>query len=185
MKTIYIVFFITLLIFFPLKITINGIFVGEHKKLYCDVNLYGFIKIKSFYIRFYASKLVAHITKNIAIIYPYKKILNRKSILKFYKDIHVKNLYILTDIGLKNEISNTISASIIINFMFNIVSAILINNKPHVKLKNIINIREETDVINSYIKLKFYTNIFVIIINLTKIILEKILNGKTKKFAKQ
>ncbi len=185
MKVIYILTIIATILFIPLKVHANIIFNANEKKAYCEINLYRRIKIKSLYITFNKKDLIIHLSDKKAMIYPYKNFIQNKSFLKFYKDVNIKELYVLAEIGKINDISTLLTSTFIYNFIFNTILSTLKEIKPFIRAKSVTNITNQDNLFNLFANVQVYVNIIVIMINLIKIFMEKIINAKRKKYGKK
>ncbi len=181
MKTIFILVASIVTLFLPIKINVSAFIIDEIKRAFFNVNAFGFIKIISGYLSFNKYGMAIHITKNKAIVIPYKNFINTKKVIKYYKDFHVNYINILVEVGAKNNLEELITASIIYNFIFNNVAEVIKERKPYVKINSNINIAFNNDYFNLYVKTKLYLNLITIFINLFKILMEKMFNAKRKR----
>jgi hypothetical protein len=158
---------------------INIAYFSELNKTFFSLYFYKLFKLKSGYITLNSDGIFIHLTDRKAIFLPLKNIKNSKNVLKFYKDFHFNDLYIIIETNLEN-IDNKLPFLMIYNYVFNTYTRILNERKPYVKLKSAICFSEDNKQINLYLKSKIYVNLLVIIINLIKTALEKIINAKRK-----
>ncbi len=179
MKVVYIFTLITIFLFFPIKLYINIAYFSELEKTFFSVYFYKLFKIKSGYITLNSDGIFIHLTDKKAVFLPFKNIKNSKNVLKFYKDFHFNDLYIVIETNLEN-IENKLPFFMLYNYVFNTYAQILNERKPYVKLKSAVCFTQNYSQTNLYIKTKIYVNLLVLIVNLIKTALEKILNAKRK-----
>ncbi len=161
---------------FPILFNVKLFFSLDLKKLYFSINIYN-LSILSGYIEQIKEGFAIHLSKNTAIIIPYKKILGIRASAKPLKDYHFINLNIDIDLGNENNMLTATSTAFLINYICRHYEFYLKNNKPHVNLNKSINIYEHTNALNVAIKIQVLINLLIISISLIKIGVNKILNA--------
>ena len=175
------VLIVSIILFFPLFLSINGFISKDLKKIYFSICLFGFIKILSGYAQFLSDGVAFHLTRKKAYIYFYKKIFDLKNSVKPLKDYHIIKFYSVLEIGSLNGLFLPLSAGIALNYVNNIILWLFDNKKPYVKINNYIDIYENKDIFNLYLKASLVLNLLMIILSIIKICVEKIVNGIRKR----
>ena len=170
------VLIITILLIFPLFLNINLIFIKDAKKVFWNINLFGFINVVSGYIYTFEKGIVIIYGKKQKILYYLDLFDIGKSIKPFY-DYHFIKIISLTEIG-----SNNILIPASIGFLIQYINWFMCDffkyKKPQLKIKNDVNVYEGENIFNVYLKARIIFNMLMVVISIIKIVTEKILYAK-------
>ena len=166
---------IYVLLIFPIFINIKLFFCKENKKLFFAINCFMFTIIGG-YVEQIKEGFAIHVTKNKAIIIPYKKVLGLKSSVKPLKDYHFIKLNMEIDIGNDDNIVASLSIAYIINYVHAIIKGYINQIKPYVVFNQNVNVIENSETFNIKIDSLILFNLLMVLLSLVKIFVEKIIN---------
>lgn len=169
-----------ILLIFPIFINLKLAFILQDKKLYFNIKLYGLINILNGYIEKIDEGLAIHLTKNKAIIVPYKKLLNVKGSVKPLMDYHFYNVTLDVTLGNENSILTPTTISFISSYIINQITWYLYHKKPYVKINKNFTVIEEKNICDVRFSTLILFNLLMIILSIIKIVVEKIINGIRK-----
>lgn len=170
------VLIITILLIFPLFLNINLIFIKDAKKVFWNINLFGFINVVSGYIYTFEKGIVIIYGKKQKILYYLDLFDIGKSIKPFY-DYHFIKIISLTEIG-SNNILIPASIGFLIQYINWFICDFFKYKKPQLKIKNDVNVYEGENIFNVYLKARIIFNMLMVVISIIKIVTEKILYAK-------
>ncbi len=173
---LFVVLAITIVIFFPIFIKGNAIFLAVDRKLYFNVNAFKFINILGGYIKIESKGIRTFLSSKKVIFMPYKNIFNVKEKIKPLMDYHVIELNYLLDIGSINNHEQALTFGLLSNRIFNSTSKLFKTNKPYLNLKGKTRIYHDRNVLNVFLHVKICLNLFMIILSFVKILTEKLIN---------
>ena len=169
------------ILIFPIYINTNCFINKESKKIFFKIDAFKIIKIVGGYISFYKQGLAIHISEKKALLIPFKNFIGIKEKVKPLKDYHFIKFNSLIEIGTYDNLIFPIVFSNIYAWHNNLLGRILYNKKPYIDYRNDVNIIENENSLNVYVKLVTILNLLMILISLIKIITEKILNAINRK----
>lgn len=175
LKVMIVVFLIFAFLFLPIILNIGIVLPLKTRKGYYSINLFGLIPINSGYVQLINEGICLHFTKNKAKIISYKDILNIKTTIKPIKDFQIIKLNTCLDVNCVNNEFTCIYLSFLIRFMSDIIGNVLKINKNYLKFNSTVNLVDE-NVFNIYFQTKVMFNLIVIIIEIFRLILEKVIN---------
>lgn len=165
---------IYLFLIFPLFVSVKIFYCNQHKKLYFALNLFSFT-IVSGYVEQINEGFAIHLTENYALIVPYKSFLGIKSRIKPLKDYHFIKLKYNIDLGMKENLIDSVSIAFVLNYVYTMINFFTIQKKPYVNLNQSINVFEDKNIFNVTIDLLVIFNLLMIVLSLIKILVEKII----------
>ena len=170
---------IIVLIIFPIFVKSELFFCKKNKKLFFCFKIFSFLRIIFGEISANSNGLIINLNYKKNIIYPYKNFINIKEKIKPLRDYHLLKCKILFKIGVCDMNEGIIIASAF-QSINEIINSLLREIKPYIKLKNIINIYEDSDDKNAFISLTFVFNLLTVILGIIKKFWGKLLIWKAK-----
>ncbi len=168
-----IIFISAIILIFPIFLNIEIFFNSEFKKLFFAIKLFG-IKCIGGYVEKVFDGFTIHITKNFAVIIPFKNLLSMRTKVKPLRDYHFIKFNTSVDLGTNKNLLLGFSFGFILNYIYNISHWLAFNIKPYLNCKNNINIFEDKQLFNFSIDSTILLNLLMIILSIIKIIMEKI-----------
>lgn len=172
---------IILLIIFPFFVNFYGYFSKKSKKLYFAIYLFSFFKIVSGYIELCNEGVLIHYKNNKAVLIYFNKVFGLRNKFKPIQDYNLTSFSSVLDVGKENFSINLLTFSMIYNLINNNFGWYFHHNKPYLKINNEVNIFINNNLLNFYVKTNVVFNILTILINLVKMLLEKVLYGRKTK----
>lgn len=165
----------TIIIIFPIFLNIDIIFSKEAKRVIFLLRIFGFIKIISGYIERIEEGFAIHVSPKKAFIIAYDKIFGMRNKVKPLRDFHFIKVRSITELGSDKSIVAPLCAGFVFNYINWFLCRYFYVNKPHLDVKNDVNIYEEKNVFNIYFSGTVVFNLFMIILSAIKILTEKII----------
>lgn len=175
LKIMITVFLIFAFLFLPFILDVGVVFPLKAKKGYFSIRLYGIIPILSGYLELLKDGLCVHLTKNKAIIFPYKKIFDIKTTIKPIKDFQIIKFNLNIDVGSSDNDFLPLYLANVLSFASNVVGKALKERKNYLNFNTDVNIYNY-DTFNLYLSGKVMFNVLIIILEILRFILEKIVN---------
>lgn len=165
---------------FPIFITVFGIVSKQKKGIGFEIVLYGFLKVFKGSIFKRGSFLLIEHTFKKKYYMPVSEIFSMKTTIKPLKDFHILKLKTLTEIGLNGDVFLPCMGISVFKFLNNGICKIINADKPYLKLKNDVNLYENRDCFNVYIKTVVVFNLMMVLLSLIKIIIGKLVYAVKK-----
>lgn len=176
-----VVIIVYVFLIFPIFLNINVKYSKNEKLLEYKIKMFNFITILFGNIELIDEGIAIHINNKKAILIFYKDIFSMRKKFKPLKDYHIFKFNTSISIGINENEMQTLNFIFLYNYIFNIVGQITNQIKPYLTLKSKINLFNKEDFLILLLKTTFVFNIFMVLISLIKIILEKIVYAiKTK-----
>lgn len=177
---IWIIFLAFVLIIFPIYLKFD-LHVENKPVIYYQFSLYGLINFFYGRVKFNKNKLeiYGNLIKNKVL--RYKDIINFRSKIKPLKDYHLISFSSMIELGDSDNILKPLSCLFVLDNVSNIIKPIVWKNKPYLIINNQLNIYQDKNLFNVYIKSACMLNILMIILSIFKILMEKVFNGFRKK----
>jgi hypothetical protein len=153
-----------------------NVFLDINKnKYYFGIFLFKFIKLYGGYFQLFNEGLVFHVSENKALILPYDKVFESRNKFKITKGFEIIRFHQVIEYGNKNDLEKPVYVTALTQIIFGIIYGKTKATKPFVNLKNSTLLIEEDDIFKLSANIVAAFNMIVIIIFLSKILLEKIL----------
>lgn len=174
-KIVLILFFGVLLLIFPVFLSVNALFVGDLKKAYAGIYLFGFIKIIGGYAEKIQEGIAFHVSDKKAFIIPFKSLYGAREKIKPFIDYHFISVTTVIELGSENGLLTPLSAAFVASYAENLIAWYYSLKKPYLKLDNRFNVYVNEKTFNVYFKAKFVFNALTVISSIIKLITEKTL----------
>ena len=174
LKIMIAVFLIFAFLFLPIIIDIGIVLPTKAKKGYFSLRLYGIIPIYSGYVELIKEGFCIHISEKKAKIFPYKNIFDIKNTIKPIKDFQIISFRCCIDINSTDDAFLPIYVGHIIFLMSEFIGKVLKERKTYLKFSTNVNLVHEK--LSIYLNGKIVFNVLIIILELFRFILEKIIN---------
>lgn len=165
--TIYV--FLIFPFFLSIKVKLNVC----DKKLYYKICLFNVLTILNGYVELKIDGIFIHLTNKKAIKISYKNFFNSRAKVEPLRDYHVINFYSFLYIGCKTSAVKKTQIAFIYNYIKNNLEWFFYHKKPYLKIDNNVAITEISNNVVYYAKATFVFNTLMILISLTKILVEK------------
>lgn len=171
---------IYILLILPLFLRFRIGYFNEYKKLYFTIYLFNFIKLFYGYIEKIDNGFAIHINSKKSFIFSFNNTFSMKAKVKPLMDYHIKRFYSAIEIG-SEKLFNNLAFSFFYNFINERLVWLLKSKKNYIKVKNDLNVIENENIFRVYIDFTVILNILMIILSFIKILMEKIINGNSKR----
>ncbi len=166
---------IFILLIFPIFLTSNIAFIGEHKKIYFSIYMFNIFYLLGGYIEIKSVGIVIHFTKIKAKIIKFKSIKNITPNVSIVKDYHIKSVNAIIDVGTNKNLITTSSICFLIDYISKFIFQNFKMRKPYLYLSQEINIYENKKIFNNYLNITIMFNLIVIILSFIKILIGKLI----------
>ena len=180
---IYLVFFISLLIIFPLFFTGYFLFDAKDVKLKYVLKIF-FIPIIKGYAEFEKNEFIFHLTRKKAIIVPINKIFDVKKNFEPLKDYHLISAKLVVNYSDFDTEINSFAIGFLFNYLSNLFNWFMLNKKPYFRFRTQFNLNLYNSFYLSFNGTVVF-NILMVILSFIKIIMEKLVYVFTRKQNKQ
>lgn len=175
LKIMIAIFLIFAFLFLPIILDLGIVFPLKAKKGYFSIKLFNFIPIFSGYLELLKDGLCIHISKRKAKILPYKNLLRINNTLKPIKDFQIIYFNCCIDYGLKENVFLPLYLGYVSCLIGNVIGKALSERKQYLTYNSNVNVYN-LDVFNVYIKSKILFNLLLVILEILRFLLEKIIN---------
>lgn len=181
-----IIFFSVINLIFPIFLNIDFGVRREYKRLFFRLKFFGFIPFIKGYIEIRGSEIFIFLGKKKVIIFPIKSVTGVKKKMKPLQEYHIYKANFITEFGLEDNLITSYEIAFLLNYFSSTVFNIITARKPYINLKSNFFI-EENACLNLYAKFTVVFNLFMIILSIIKIIMEKLIYAirKSKQSNKQ
>ena len=174
---IFLIWFLILLIIFPISLNFYGYLSLEDKKFYFGIYLYNFTKIFGGYARIEKDCVSIHYSNKKALLIFYNKVFKMRNKIKIIRDYHIIKLNSLVEIGTKNNIILPSALASIYVWHNHLLCDILHKFKPYIKIKNNVDVYEDDNFFKIYLRFNLLLNILMILLSIIKIMTGRLLNA--------
>ena len=163
---------------FPIFLTVNFYMDVSTKKAWFSLYVLHMIKIYGGYATIYKEGIAFHLTKNKAVLLPYKEAINTRKKFEITRGFFVAAYSHVIELGAEELNSVTIQLTSLLNIASNILGIILIAKKNCHSYKGDVILQNNQACVKFSSRLVFAFNLLILVVAITKIILEKILEKK-------
>ena len=163
-----------MIIICPIFLSIYGCYVYQDNKVYFLINIFGKIKIIGGYLQILSDGVFVHYSNRKAFLIDRKKLLGLKKKFKPLKDYHILFWSSNLELGNKSLLEIYVLAHSL-NYLYETTRWVLRERKPYIKIENSIDLYENKEFINIYLKSKAVLNILMLLISVIKILVEKVI----------
>ena len=160
---------------FPIFINLNAFVDIGQKKGCFGIYLMRFIKIFGGYATLYNQGIVFHLTKNKAILLPYRELTNTRKKFEITEGFQVYSYHQIIEIGSKQHTAGALFAVALIESLAGALYSRWFAKKKYLSLKNGAILMPHSDVLKISVNTVAVFNVLVLTMAAIKIVLERIL----------
>jgi len=161
----------------PIFCNFNIYFDVNKNKYYFGLFLFKFIKVYGGYFQIIGEGLVFHVSEKKALILPFNKVFESRKKFTITKGFEIIRFHQVVEYGNKEDIAKPVFFCSLSQIIFGIIYAKYKIEKPFVNLKSTTLLVEDESVFKLSANIVAAFNMIVIIIALSKIIMEKVLKN--------
>ena len=175
LKIMIAVFLIFAFLFLPIILNVGIVLPIKAKKGYFSIKLFKIFPILNGYLELLKDGICIHFSKRKAKIIPYKNLLDIETTLKPIKDFQIVKFNFCIDIGSNDNMFLPLYIGYFTSLINKVFAKFFHERKPYLDYKGNVNIYDK-DVCNFYIKINVMFNILILILEIVRYFLEKIIN---------